>query len=184
MATPEDHSSSKQSVVVVMVPLPLQSHLNQLLQFSHVVSSYDIPVHYVSSALKNSQVKSRASNPLHNLTKIHFHDFEIPLSPSDPPEYQMPFGEQMRRLSQPIASLLRSLSPTFKRLVVIHDVSISSVVKDVASLPKVECYAFSCCSAFNALVSMREVLERNDIVLIEDIPSWESCFTTSGRQTL
>ncbi|GMP86724.1 hypothetical protein CsSME_00039397 [Camellia sinensis var. sinensis] len=42
-----DLSSSKQAqVVVIMVPFPAQSHLNQLLQLSCLISSYNIPVHY------------------------------------------------------------------------------------------------------------------------------------------
>ncbi|WOH06470.1 hypothetical protein DCAR_0625898 [Daucus carota subsp. sativus] len=32
-----------------MVPFPAQSHLNQLLHLSRLISPYNIPVHYVST---------------------------------------------------------------------------------------------------------------------------------------
>ncbi|GMN73255.1 hypothetical protein TIFTF001_054839, partial [Ficus carica] len=35
-------SSSSSSVVVIVVPFPAQSHLNQLLQLSHIISSHNI----------------------------------------------------------------------------------------------------------------------------------------------
>ncbi|CAI9764575.1 unnamed protein product [Fraxinus pennsylvanica] len=34
-------------VALVIVPLPAQGHLNQLLHLSRLVSAYDIPVHFV-----------------------------------------------------------------------------------------------------------------------------------------
>ncbi|PON86714.1 UDP-glucuronosyl/UDP-glucosyltransferase, partial [Trema orientale] len=195
MATPSDQNhnenQSSSSVVVVMVPFPSQSHLNQLLQFAHVVSSYDIPVHYVGSALHNSQVKSRASNTLHHLTKIQFHDFSVPVLPSPPPnpysktkfpEHLIPFFQASTSLREPVAALLRSQSLTTKRLVVIYDISAASVVQDVVSLPNAEAYTFSCFSAFYSLARMRELLGRNDIVLMEDLPSWESCFPSAIRE--
>uniref|UniRef100_A0A3Q7IJX6 Glycosyltransferase N-terminal domain-containing protein n=1 Tax=Solanum lycopersicum TaxID=4081 RepID=A0A3Q7IJX6_SOLLC len=36
-------------VAVVMVPLPAQGHLNQLLHLSRLISLYNIPVHYVGA---------------------------------------------------------------------------------------------------------------------------------------
>ncbi|PON90354.1 UDP-glucuronosyl/UDP-glucosyltransferase [Trema orientale] len=65
-------------VVVVMLPFAAQRHVTQVLQMVDVISSYGMPVHFASSGLLNSQVKSRASNSLQHLTKIHFHDLPIP----------------------------------------------------------------------------------------------------------
>ncbi|GFY93682.1 UDP-Glycosyltransferase superfamily protein [Actinidia rufa] len=54
----DDHSSFKQAqVVVVMVAFPCQSHLNQLLQLSCLISSYNIPsmtalLHRISPATR------------------------------------------------------------------------------------------------------------------------------------
>ncbi|PON53930.1 UDP-glucuronosyl/UDP-glucosyltransferase [Parasponia andersonii] len=177
-----------------MVPYPAQSHMNLLLQFSHVVSSYDIPVHYVGSALDNSQVKSRSSNPLHDLTKIHFHDFPISLSPDTSPpntttssktncnsEHQVRRTEVSTHLHGPVTALLRSLSPTARRLVVVYDSLMASVVQDVVSLPNAEAYSFHSISVFAGLAFRREALEPrdNNIIPINDLPSVESCFPSA-----
>ncbi|KAA8517143.1 hypothetical protein F0562_017436 [Nyssa sinensis] len=53
-------------IAVVMVPLPAQGHLNQLLQLSRLISSYDIPVHYVGTTTHNRQAKLR----VHDVTSI------------------------------------------------------------------------------------------------------------------
>ncbi|PON86715.1 UDP-glucuronosyl/UDP-glucosyltransferase [Trema orientale] len=181
-------SSASPPVVVVMVPFLAQSHLNQLLQFAHVVSSYDLPVHYVSSTLHISQVKSRASNPLNQLTKIHFHDYHVPFQPPPPPpnlcskskfpRNLIPCFEASTHLRQPVAALLRALSPTAKRLVVVHDLLTASVVQDVVSLPNAEAYSVNCGSIFAYFAYLCDGLGRNDIVPIKDIPPWDSCFPT------
>ncbi|PON81185.1 UDP-glucuronosyl/UDP-glucosyltransferase [Trema orientale] len=181
--------SASPSVVMVMVPFLAQSHLNQLLQLSHVISSYDIPVHYVGSALHNSQVKSRASNPIHVMTKIRFHDFEIPILPSPPPnpssktkypEHQIPNTEATTHLREPVATLLRSLSPTAKRLVVVYDTLMASVVQDVVSLPNTEAYSFHCFSIFAAYALRCEALGQKHNIPIKDLPTVESCIPSAA----
>ncbi|XP_024017289.1 zeatin O-glucosyltransferase [Morus notabilis] len=117
------NQSSSPSVVVVMVPFPAQSHLNQLLQLSHLIisSNNNLPIHYLASPAHNSQVKSRSlvtnyannSNPnfVFN-TKIIFHDLPIPLPsllPTTSPDL----------LHKPMAALLHSLAPTATRLVIL-----------------------------------------------------------------
>ncbi|KAM3339084.1 hypothetical protein P3S68_031170 [Capsicum galapagoense] len=61
---------------VVIVPLQAQGHLNQLLQFACLISSYGLSVYYVGLANYNHQAKVRANalNPS-DVAKIHFHDF-------------------------------------------------------------------------------------------------------------
>ncbi|XP_062117768.1 zeatin O-xylosyltransferase-like [Humulus lupulus] len=185
MATSHENpspSSSSSSVVVVMVPYLAQSHLNQLLQFAHVVSSYNIPVHYVSSTPQISQVKSRALNPLHQLTKIHFHGYEIPTLPSLPqttdpcsktnnPEDEIRRNKASKHLREPVTALLRSLSPNARRLVVVYDVLMSWVVQDVVSLPNSECYSFHCVSVSFGLAASQKFN-----VPIGHFPSLESCY--------
>ncbi|PON53927.1 UDP-glucuronosyl/UDP-glucosyltransferase [Parasponia andersonii] len=188
----QPHEKHSSSVVVVIIPFLAQSHLNQLLQLAQVVSSYDIPVHYVASALHNSQVKSRASNTtLHHSTKIQFHDFPIPALHSPPPnpysktkfpEHLIPCFEASTRLREPVTALLQTLSTTAKRLVVIHDVAVASVVQEVVSLPNAEAYSFSCYSAFFILASTPETLWRNEIFRMNDLPSLESCFPSVIRE--
>ncbi|KAG6427096.1 hypothetical protein SASPL_111336 [Salvia splendens] len=67
---------AKTEAAVLMVPLPCQSHLNQLLQLSGVISSCGIPVHFVGNATHNRQVRLRS--PGLKLDAIHFHDLPTP----------------------------------------------------------------------------------------------------------
>ncbi|XP_062117844.1 zeatin O-xylosyltransferase-like [Humulus lupulus] len=185
MATSQDQLSS---VIVLMVPFPAQSHLNQLLQLSHVVSSYNIPVHYVSSALHNSQIKSRAPNPLHHLAKIHFHDFPTPhfVSPQPTktadnfPIHLVPAFEASVHLRQPFSDLLTRLSTTAERVVIIHDFLMSYVVQDSDSLaPNSETYVFHCVSAISRVSFIRDAAGGGlgtDHESQLKIPSWTRSF--------
>ncbi|PON41457.1 UDP-glucuronosyl/UDP-glucosyltransferase [Trema orientale] len=187
---PRQHEFSPSSVVVVVVPYPAQSHLNQLLQLAHVISSYDIPVHYVGSPLNNSRVKSRASNPLYRLTEIHFHDFPTPSLPSSPtnwatkfkfPEHSLFCWEVTTHLRVPVAALLRSLSPTARRLVVVYDILMASVVQDVVSLPNTEAYSLNTSSVLSCVVFGCEALGMRDKIPVKDIPSTKSSFPSVYR---
>ncbi|XP_062119343.1 zeatin O-glucosyltransferase-like [Humulus lupulus] len=179
MATTDHHLKDSSSVVVVMVPLLAQSHLNHLLQLSHVVSSYNIPVHYVGSTLHNSQVKSRSINPLRELTKIHFHNFPLIRTTPFPPNLcsGTKLSETVKLLRDPVAALLRSLSSNVKRLVVVHDVLMTSVVQDFVSLPNAEAYAVNCGSVFSMFTYAFAAIGQYDIIPIKNIPSVESCYT-------
>ncbi|XP_062081379.1 zeatin O-xylosyltransferase-like [Humulus lupulus] len=193
MTTPSDENKSFEPqslrpVVVAVVPFPAQSHLNQLLQLSHVLSSHDIPVHYIGSTLHNSQVKSRASIPLNHLTKIHFHDFQTPQFPSPNsvsktkfPQHGLSTLKAITSLRHPIFSLLRSLSHTATRLVVVYDTFMASLVQDVISLPNAEAYCFNSASAFSCFAFVCQFLGHKDKVLIRNLPSGASCFPTLFR---
>ncbi|KAK4710984.1 hypothetical protein R3W88_005497 [Solanum pinnatisectum] len=73
-------------VAVVMVPLPAQGHLNQLLHLSRLISLYNIPVHYVGATTHIRQAKFRVHgfDPLTD-KKLHFHEFPTPLFENPPP---------------------------------------------------------------------------------------------------
>ncbi|XP_030452870.1 zeatin O-xylosyltransferase-like [Syzygium oleosum] len=145
------------SVVVIMVPLPAQGHLNQLLELAHLVASYGVPVHYVGSASHNRQAKLRSHVPLLSTpSNIRFHDFPTPpfLSPAPSPNSPYKFPSHLQpafdatvSLRGPIASLVRSLSSGSRRVVVVHDYLMASVVQDAASVPNAEIYVFNTVSA-------------------------------------
>ncbi|KAK4775980.1 hypothetical protein SAY87_023941 [Trapa incisa] len=158
-------------VAVVTVPFPIQSHLNQLLHLSYLISSHGIPVHYVATTTHIQQAKLRfhgldlassvdAGNGKHHHHHVHFHGFEIspfPSPPADPnatskfPSHLLPAFEAVSsHLCPHVVDLVRSLAsgPT-KRVVVIRDSLMSSVVQDVLSLSKTESYIFQCISAFS-----------------------------------
>ncbi|KAI3412539.1 uncharacterized protein J3R85_017239 [Psidium guajava] len=144
------------SVVVIMVPLPAQGHLNQLLELAHLVASYSIPVHYVGSASHNHQAKLRFHVP-DALKDICFYDFPTPpfLSP-DPnpnspykfPSHLQPAFDATSSLRGPVSSLVRSLSSESRRVIVVHDSMMASVVQDTASVPNAENYTLHTVSAF------------------------------------
>ncbi|XP_074276803.1 zeatin O-glucosyltransferase-like [Silene latifolia] len=147
-------------VAVVMVPFLEQSHLNSLLQLSHILASYNIPVHYASSSTLIRQVTLRNNHHPSNLSShIHFHSFNLP--PISQPDFKpdtttnfpthlLPLFQASAHLRLPFSQLLQQLSPQFKRIVVIHDCNMASVVQDVkAIVPNAESYSFFGISAFS-----------------------------------
>ncbi|KAK9125185.1 hypothetical protein Scep_014031 [Stephania cephalantha] len=179
-------------VVVVMVPLPAQGHLNQLLHFSRILAARQISVHYVGSATHNRQVKERVQgwNPK-TMSNIHFHDFPLPqfLNPPPDPEatnkfpahFQPTFDASMH-LRQPLAELLRSLASTSRRVVVIHDTLMAFASLEAQSIPNAESYAFRSVSAFACLVHQLKSNNGNNgrasskgVVIPHDLPI--NCFS-------
>ncbi|KAG5552485.1 hypothetical protein RHGRI_010536 [Rhododendron griersonianum] len=153
-------SSKNDQVEVIVVPfLCMQSHLNQLLQLSCLISSsYNIPVHYATTATHLRQVQLRFNSQTHlQNPNIHFHEFPTPpfLSPppnpnssSKFPSHLLPSFEASIQLRDPVAALLREISNTATRVVVIHDYNMAYVVQDVATIPNAESYIFCPISAF------------------------------------
>lgn len=166
------HSASKQSnhamenhgdegeaqVAVVMVPLPAQGHLNQLLLLSRIISSHKIPVHYVAPPTHNLQAKLRSSNGSTTSSDlIHFHDFPLPsfenpapdpYAPTKYPIQLIPLFNSTYHLREPLYALLHQLSRKSKRVIVIHDATIFWVVQDVPTISNAESYCFHSVSAF------------------------------------
>ncbi|XP_049409372.1 zeatin O-glucosyltransferase-like [Solanum stenotomum] len=155
-----DNLKRDHEVVIVMVPFPAQGHLNQLLQLACLIcSSYDLPVYYVGSSTHNQQVRIRANalNPS-DTAKIHFHDIPTPEFASPPPIFNassrspshlLPLWDASMLMREPIASFLRNISSKSRRVIVVHDPSMSFTVQDVSSFPNAESYIFNCISAFN-----------------------------------
>ncbi|XP_031101407.1 zeatin O-xylosyltransferase-like [Ipomoea triloba] len=149
-------NSVSDEVAVVMVPLPAQGHLNQLLQFCCLISSYGLPVHYIGSAIHNQQARLRANGLDPNkISKIHFHDLPTPHFDSPPPNpnapikfpaHMQPTWDASQLLRHATATILRELASKARKLVIIHDYLMSSVVQDGASLSNAEIYTFNCVS--------------------------------------
>lgn len=166
-------------VMVVMVPLPLQGHLNQLLHLSRLLSAFNIPVHFVSTATHNRQAQYRISAKIKNHL-IQFHDFDLPIFPSPNPNATHKFpshlvpmvNEVLVHFPRPFAAFLSSLSQKAKRLIVIHDSLMSSVVQVVDSIVNVESYIFHSVSAF---VTTLHYLERKGIVVGDGDDDEEEC---------
>ncbi|XP_060177438.1 zeatin O-glucosyltransferase-like isoform X1 [Lycium barbarum] len=181
--------TTKYEVVVVIVPFPAQGHLNQLLHLSSLISSYNIPVHYVSTKTHTRQAKIRAYG-LSNSNNIHFHEFSTPSFQSPPPNpnsnikfpsHLQPSFESSYHLRNPVSSLLRSLSSTARRVVVVHDSLMAYVVQDFTSLPNAESYNFHSVSAFTIFLFLWEAMGKPfpiEAEMLENLPSLEGCFTS------
>ncbi|KAJ0479737.1 putative trans-zeatin O-beta-D-glucosyltransferase [Helianthus annuus] len=191
--------TNKNKVVVVMVPLPLQGHINQLLHLSRHISAHNLPVHFVGTAIHVGRAKLRLQgwNP-NTISNIVFHEFPIPPFPSPPPNpnsthkfpsHLQPLCEAAATHLRPsVTSLIHKLSPTTHRLVIIHDSLMGSVVQDFVSLPNAESHTFHSVSAFSiALYTSKEVGERvRNLVetneLREDELAFEGCFTPEFKK--
>ncbi|KAD1683713.1 hypothetical protein E3N88_42463 [Mikania micrantha] len=196
-----DKNTSVSPAAVVMVPLPLQGHLNQLLHLSRLISNHNIPVHFVSTTTHCRQAKLRVQgwNPL-AIATIHFHELQTPnyVTPTVPnlnsttkfPSHLYPLCEATTQLRLPVASLLRKLSTTTRRLVIVHDSLMGSVIQDFVSIPNAESYTFHSVSAFTILLyTLRNVLKQfhNNITtdpeaLTNDHLSFEDCFTAEFKK--
>ncbi|XP_057442539.1 zeatin O-glucosyltransferase-like [Lotus japonicus] len=177
-------------VVVVMVPFPAQGHLNQLMHLSRVILPHNIPVHYVGTATHNRQATLRVQGwDPNSISNIHFHDFEVPPFASPPPNpnadtkfpsHMIPSFEASSHLRSPLAAFLRSLSSVARRVIVIHDSILASVVQDAKNIANVERYTFHSCSAFMIFLHFWENMGKPQLegLHIPQLPSLEGCFPT------
>ncbi|KAF8398342.1 hypothetical protein HHK36_017269 [Tetracentron sinense] len=180
----------KAPVVVVVVPFPAQGHLNQLLHFCCLISSYGIPVHYVGSATHNRQAKDRVHgwDPL-TISNIHFHDFPIPPFLTPPPNphapnrfpvHLQPAFDASSQLRDPLAALLRSLSPTSRRIAVVHDPLMAFTAQDAVSVTNAETYTLHGVSAFVVFYHIWKSFGKPTfpgIAILNDLPSLAGCST-------
>ncbi|KAM7500140.1 hypothetical protein LguiA_024554 [Lonicera macranthoides] len=178
-------------VAIVMVPFPAQGHLNQLLHLSRLLSAYNLPVHYVGTTtnIRQARLRLHGWEPLSTSSSIHFHEFETPpiLSPPpDPsapsafPSHLMPAFDASTHLREPVGALLRNMSLNTRRIVVIHDALMATVVQDVATIPGVESYIFESTSAFCLFWLLVEIMGKPcpiDDEVAKEVPSFEGCST-------
>ncbi|KAL8147312.1 zeatin O-glucosyltransferase-like [Apium graveolens] len=160
MGVEEIQATENNVVVVVMVPFPAQGHLNQLLHLSRLISSYNIPVHYVATTTHTRQAKLRIQgwDPLSPDSQlIHFHEFPTPDFQSPPPNpnastkfpaHLQPSFDAALLLREPVAAVISELSLSARRLVVVYDSIFPSVIQDIASIPNGEAYSFHSVSTF------------------------------------
>lgn len=133
-------------VKVLMVPLPAQSHLNQLLHLARLVVERGIPVHYAAPAAHIRQARLRVHGWAADdgaMHLLHFHDVPFPDIPSPPPDPNNPhkfpahlqplFDAAEPTLSRPLADIVRSLAAVTDHLAVVHDVLMSFVAHEVLS---------------------------------------------------
>nr|GMC88670.1 zeatin O-glucosyltransferase-like [Ipomoea batatas] len=174
-------------VAVVMVPLPAQGHLNQLLHLSRLLSSYKIPVYYTGAATHIRQAKLRLHGwDPHSLSKLLFHEFPTPSFQSPPPNPDIRYPTQLLPafhaallLRDPLREFLSDLSKETRRVVVIYDNMMSWNVQDIPSIPNAECYAFISVSAFSIYSFIWEIMQKPPLPpeaqSVKDLPNLEAC---------
>lgn len=173
-------------VAVVMVPLPAQGHLNQFLHLSHILAARGLAVHYVGSATHNRQVRCRSENS----SGIYFHDLPLPhfSSPAPTadaavnfPNHLQPAFDAVLHIFTPLADFLRSLAAASRRVVLIHDSSMTFTAGTAASLPNVESICFHTVSAISGFLYRWEGRGRPPEAAIEHLKlprvSNEGCIT-------
>ncbi|CAH9127602.1 unnamed protein product [Cuscuta epithymum] len=181
-------------VAVVMVPLPAQGHLNQLLHLSRLISARGIPVHYVGSSTHIRQATTRVHGwDPHNTPNLHFHAFPLPpqfeshqppalatAASTKFPSHLFPvFEATEQHLRQPIADLVSDIAAAKKRVAVIADELMGWVVPSV--IQKAEVYRFRCVSAFCTYsyhweAAGKPVVGKDADQLLSFLPSGEGCF--------
>ncbi|KAK1397494.1 Glycosyltransferase [Heracleum sosnowskyi] len=177
-------------VTVVMVPFLAQGHLGQLLHLSRLISSYDIPVHYVSTTTHIRQASSRHQGwDLLAHDNIHVHEFPIPgfHCPAPDPNAKIKYPTQLQpafdasvHLREPLFELVTSLSATARRVVIIHDYLMASVVQDFVSVPNAESYIFQSTNAFFFYSFYWDLMGRPtaaDSDILQQLPSLQGCLS-------
>ncbi|KAL3625551.1 hypothetical protein CASFOL_031005 [Castilleja foliolosa] len=154
------NNQQSQSVAVVMVPMPAQGHLNQLLHLSHRLSSTaNLPVYYIGAAIHIRQAKLRLHgwDPSSTPNNINFHEFPTPHFQNPQPDHHAPtifpiqifpsVSATINNLRAPVFAFVNDLSKMYKKVVVIYDSLMSYVVQDIDSITNTELYGFWSLSA-------------------------------------
>ncbi|KAK4719813.1 hypothetical protein R3W88_018151 [Solanum pinnatisectum] len=147
-------------IAIVMVPFQVQGHLNQFLHLSRLISSYNIPVHYLGFTTQITHAKARIHgwDLATNANYIHFQEFPTPSSfmssnnssQKNMSELIVSVLDASLKLREPVTTFIKNLSKTTRRVVVIYDSMMAYTVQDaVASVKIVEAYCFNAISAFS-----------------------------------
>ncbi|KAJ6843142.1 cis-zeatin O-glucosyltransferase 2 [Iris pallida] len=189
-----EQQQQQQEVSFVMLPLPAQGHLNQLLHLAGRVAAYNVPVHYVGYATHNRQARDRADvRDYSTANPIKFHDvpvpptaFSAPPPPPNPnststnfPSHLQPAFDAALALDSHLLSLLRSLSAASRRVVLVHDSTMAFAASVASSLPNVESFSFHSVSAFTVLFFHWQSRGRSPDRALSALPelSFQGCFS-------
>lgn len=154
------------AILVVMVPLPAQGHLNQLLHLSRAIAARGLNVLYVTTPTHVQQARRRVQgwNPDH--FAIRFQELPMPsMSDSQPalekdhafPMHLIPLIEASEHLREPFDRLLQNLCfSNSNRIVIVHD-PILGWVQTVAAKYGAPAYVFNCFSAYNSTIGEKGI---------------------------
>ncbi|XP_012703082.1 putative cis-zeatin O-glucosyltransferase [Setaria italica] len=147
-----------ESVAVVAVPFPAQGHLNQLLHLSLHLATRGLPVHFAAPAEHVRQAKARVHGWGDDaLRRVDFHELAISEYASPPPDpaavspypsHLMPLLEAfIADAPAALAALLRGVSASHRRVVVVYDSANAFAAEEAARLHNGEGFAFHCTAA-------------------------------------
>nr|XP_043637005.1 zeatin O-glucosyltransferase-like [Erigeron canadensis] len=165
-------------LVVVMIPFLVHSHVHQLFHLSKLISAYNIPVHFLSTANQLDQFHSRTGPAVSN-SLIHF--IELPTDPKFANCVDIQgLLETTLHLRNPVADYVQSLSTRSRSVAVVHEHLMSYVVQDVKAISNAETYMFHPLSAFDTFWRFWEMFGRpfeiDDSELLNRLPSIQGTF--------
>jgi len=140
-------NSSVNEVIVAIVPFPDYNHVNQLFILARFITSHNIPVHFLSLADQNQDLKLSIQGGL-GASIIHFEDLMRPPIEKDDAGYD-PILMFLKKLREPIHKTCVHLSTNSKRLVLIHEFLMTEQIWNVHTFPNVKSYIFHAGLAFN-----------------------------------
>ncbi|KAK4375895.1 hypothetical protein RND71_006572 [Anisodus tanguticus] len=157
----------EKQVAVVMVPFPVQGHLNQLLHLSRLISPYNIPIHYIGfeEHIKQAKLRVHGWDLNVNSTNIYFQEFPMPSSLNvssqiSRTELMTSLFNASLQLREPFFTFLKEMSPKFRTVVIIYDSLMTCTVQDVRLVHNMEAYCFHSTSAFNSYSFIWDVITK------------------------
>ncbi|KAG5602789.1 hypothetical protein H5410_034159 [Solanum commersonii] len=147
-------------IAIVMVPFQVQGHLNQFLHLSRLISSYNIPIHFLGFTTQITHAKARIHgwDLATKANYIHFQEFPTPSSfmssnnssGKNISKLIVSVLDASLTLREPVTAFIKNLSNTTRRVVVIYDSMMAYTVQDaVTSVKIVEAYCFHAVSVFS-----------------------------------
>ncbi|XP_051149120.1 zeatin O-xylosyltransferase-like isoform X1 [Andrographis paniculata] len=185
-------TTENSQTAVVMVPLPAQGHLNQLLHLSRLLAAANLSVYYIGDTTHVRQARLRVHgwNDSGAAARIHFQEFEpapFQTPPPNPnssnkfPDQLIPAITAAMSLRDPITAFVGRLSADFRRVVVIFDSLMSYVVQDLDSVSNAEAYCFRSVSAFTAYAIYWERRGMPAVApgaeILREVPGSDGCFS-------
>ncbi|XP_055801722.1 zeatin O-glucosyltransferase-like [Solanum dulcamara] len=164
-------------VIVVMVPYPGFSHVNQLFILARLIASHNIPVHLICLAEFNQDLNPRLKSSKY----IHFNDILLTQADGEiTEEYDrvVSITELLEKHNEPIRKTCLQLSINAKKLVIIYDSVMKNYMGDVHSIPNVETCIFHSGSAISKYYLLQQSVHDLDVVVDvgHEFPAMDSCY--------
>jgi len=146
------------AIQVVMVPLPAQGHLNQMLHLSRAIAARGLDVLYVTTSTHIQQARRRAQGWNPDQFAIRFHELPMPSFSELQPDLEnkddafplhfTPLFEAWEDLRETFDRLMQSLCfSNSNRIVIVHD-SLLGWVQTVAAKYEAPAYHFNCVNTY------------------------------------